>query len=64
MTKCHATMSMFHYCLEWKTMSTKILDRQYMKLLNQVKQYALILAKAIQENLDKVLVMTKWFVTP
>ena len=57
-------MSMFHYCLEWKTMSTKILDRQYMKLLNQVKQYALILAKAIQENLDKVLVMTKWFVTP
>ena len=56
-------MCMFHYCLEWKMMLTKILDPQYMMLLNQVKQYTLILAKVIQENLDKILVMTKWFVT-
>ena len=55
--------TMFHCCLECQTMPKKILDPQYMMLLNQVKQDVLIFAKAIPENLDQTLVMTKWSLT-
>ena len=40
---------------EWQTMSKKILNTQYM-LLIEVKQYVLILTKGIQTNLGKMLV--------
>ena len=54
---------MFHCCSECQAMPKKMLDPQYIVLLNQVKQYVLILAKTTQENLDQTLVMTKWSLT-